>query len=228
MRSHPSRSQAQGSRASTGEPSMPLLVAAAVVVIAVVAAVLVFGVQSPPQVPSLGATQQPSPQAAVAWLAHDGAETCVRIAWPDGSETRPWCDDAGGEVVGWGTAGISVSDYSGPAARRLVIDPRTGEVLEVRVDPSFRPHTPSDSTVGTYREGGEQVVMLEDRELWRVEAPETYDVRSSSVSPDGRWVAMVDEAERLLVVPSDGSAPPQLWAGEVSTWGPLVWQGAGV
>ena len=213
---------------SAGTPSTPLLAVAAAVVIAVVAVVLVFGIQSPPQVASLESTEQPSPPAAVAWMEHDRGEACVRVAWPDGSFDRPWCQDNGGEVVGWETEGIVVSDYSGPTAQQLVVHPRSGEVLEVRGDPGFPTRERAEPVVATYRDAGEQVFVLGDRELWRVEAPDTYDVRSSTVSPDGGWVAMVDEAERLLVVPSDGSAPPVQWAGEVSTWGPVVWEGAAI
>ena len=213
---------------STRTPSTPLLVAAAGLVIAVVAVVLVFGVQSPPQVASLRSAEQPAPQAAIAWMEHDRGEACVHVAWSDGSSGRPWCESNGGEVVGWESEGIVVSDYSGSTAQQLVVHPRSGEVLEVRGDPVYPTGEPAEPGVVSYRDGGEQVFVLGDRELWRVEAPESYDVRSWAVSPDGAWVAIVDEAERLLVVPSDGSAPPVQWAAEVSTWGPVVWEGAGI
>ena len=213
-----------GADAPAGAPSVPLLVAAAVLVVGVVVAVLAFGVQSPPTVEPLEEATG-APDIALAWLAHDGGESCLHVAWPDGAHARPWCDENAGEVTGWEEGSVVVSDYSAGSPRRLLIDAHTGEVLEVRLDDDRRGPIHQDRSVATFRESGEQVFVLEDRELWRVEAPEGYEVRASSVSPDGAWVAMVDDADRLLLAPTDGSFPPRLWIDDVSTWGPLVWEG---
>jgi hypothetical protein len=210
--------------------SLPLLVAAGVVVLLVVGAVLVFGVARPPSVASLAQRPDPAPSAAVVWLAHAEREACLRIAWPDGRITEPWCDREGGEVVGWTDDGILLRRWDG-TARIRVHDPVSGEVTgrldEVRSeDPDgFEAWWPD--VVWTERRDGELVVRLDedDTELWRVDAPASYDVFGSARSADGAWVAMVDAAGRLLVVPADGSAPPREWASGVARWQPPVWEG---
>jgi hypothetical protein len=54
-----------------------------------------------------------------------------------------------------------------------------------------------------------------------------------ALSPDGRWVvvsvtepayAASERASHLWLVPSDGSAPPRVWATDVSPWAPPAWE----
>jgi hypothetical protein len=209
-----------------GDRSLLLLLAAAVLVLLVVGAVLLFGVERPPALASLADEPDPAPSAGVAWLAWSGDGSCLSVARPSGEVEQLWCDRSGGEVVGWPEAGtIEVAVYERGEEVRT-IDAETGEVLE-RTSGPLRGDGGDRQVVWTEWRDGELTVSLDDDDtvLWRTEAPERYDVRGSARSADGEWVVMVDEAERLLVVPADGSAPPRVWASGVETWEPPVWEG---
>jgi hypothetical protein len=206
--------------------SVALLIAAAVLVVAVVAAVLLLGVVRPPQLVAVTAEPTPALPGAVAWTSWERGSGCLHVARPDGSSDEVWCDRSGGEAVGWSEAGyVLVSHYDG-AGRLLEIDPATGEVVSAtRIEEPWQ-ERPLAAGVVAYHDDGELVVELETGgQVWRVDAPATYGIRTSARSPDGGWVAMVDEAGRLLVVPSDGSAPPRVWVADGLGWGPVVWQG---
>jgi hypothetical protein len=205
--------------------SVPLLVLAGVVVLAVVGAVLVFGVQRPPALGTLADSPGPVPDAGIAFLVDRPDGSCVEVVWPDGATAGPWCDPRGGELVGWDDQGLLVRSWDVAETVRI-LDPATGEVVGRTRDlrsrqPERRP------AVWTEHRDGELVVRLEedDTEVWRVEATDRYDIRASSTSPDGDWVALIDSADRLAVVPADGSAPPRLWRTEVSSWQWPVWEG---
>lgn len=217
--------RASGTQGESGQPrSMPLLIAAAVLVVAVVAAVLVFGVKRPPPLPPVSDTSGPLPPVSVAWAGGDGDERCVHVARPDGTVTEIRCDAQGGEVLGWADDRLLLLDGSGRVAE---IDPVTGTVMDVREagGDGEPPGPPTGRAVTSYFRDGDLVVELEGTQLWRVAAPDDYDIRSSSVSPDGDFVVMTDTADRLLVMPADGSHPPHVWASEVQSWTVPVWEG---
>ena len=200
------------------------LVAAGALVVVVVVAVLLFGVQRPPTLEGFAAG--PPPPAAVAWTESRSNETCLNIAWPDGSTTRPWCDPQGGEVVAWPDQGpIWVMRY-GASMQLLEVDPDTGAVLQSRrdSDPDFRRVQPQGELT-SYRDGDELVVSFDEREVWRTAAPPNYDLRWTRVSPDGEWAVLADAARRLLVIELGQSAEPRVWVDGVDLWGGLVWQG---
>lgn len=205
----------------------PQLLAAAVLVVIVVGAVLLFGISRPPPLTRLADAPDPAPSAAVAWSVWRDGRSCVYVARPDATVGQVRCDTDGGELVGWTEDDrLLLARYDGNA-RVLEVDPATGDVLDTRAgDPDVeRPLSPDGQAVTTYTEGEELVAELEGTELWRVEAPDSYGLRSSSVSPDGRFVAMIDAADRLLVMPVDGSAAPRIWAESVDSWTVPVWEG---
>jgi hypothetical protein len=205
--------------------SVPLLIGAAVLVLLVVGAVLVFGVDRPPSLTTLADDPTPAPSAAVAYLSEHGEGTCVRVAQPDGTLVGPWCDRMGGEVVGWDGDGVLLRRFDGAETVRA-IDPTTGEVVGRAPDRAWR--EPYDqAVVWTEYRDGELIVRSEadDTELWRVEASDRYELRSSARSADGDWVAMVDSADRLLVVPADGTDAPRVWASDVADWQWPIWEG---
>jgi hypothetical protein len=212
-------------RPDSHDRSVPLLIGAAVLVLLVVGAVLVFGVDRPPSLTTLADDPTPAPSAAVAYLTEHGEGTCVRVAQPDGTLVGPWCDRMGSEVVGWDGDGILLRRFDGVETIRA-IDPTTGEVVGRAPDRPWR--EPYDqAVVWTEYRDGELIVRSEadDTELWRVEASDRYELRSSAGSADGDWVAMVDSADRLLVVPADGTDAPRVWASDVADWQWPIWEG---
>jgi hypothetical protein len=219
--------------AGRGDRSVPLLVAAGVLVLAVVGAVLLFGVDRPPALATLADEPDPAPSAGVAWMGWSADETCVSVARPGGEVTQLWCERGGGELVGWPEPGVLElrSWENGEAIR--TIDAETGEVLgragghdDGGTDPEDGWKDPEQEVWTQHRDGRLTVrLQRDDTVLWETQAPERYDVHVAATSVDGRWVAMVDGAERLLVVPADGSSAPRVWTTGVDPWEAPVWEG---
>lgn len=205
-----------------------MLLAAAVLVVTVVGTVLLFGVKRPPALPSVSESPDPAPSAAIAWTGRSGNDFCIHVARRDGTVTQIRCDQQGGKVLGWPDSdrlSVARHDDRGSVAD---INPVTGEIIEVRAgdaDAGSPGRSPSPQPVTSYRDDGALVVEHDGTELWRVTAPDGYDVHSSSQSPDGRFVVMTDAAGRLLVVPADGSRPPRIWADDVEPRTIPVWEG---
>jgi hypothetical protein len=214
-------------RPEDGRPdrSVPLLIAAGVLVLAVVGAVLVFGVQRPPALDTITDVPVPAPSAGIAYLAEQPDRSCVQVVRPDGTTPEPWCDHQGGELIGWTDEGLLLRHWDGTESVRI-LDPDTGEVVGRSRGRSWR--EPYDRpAVWTEHRDGELIVRLDedDTELWRVEVADRYELRTSATSLDGAWVAMVDSSDRLLVVPADGSVPPRVWTTDVASWQWPVWEG---
>lgn len=207
--------------------SVPLLVAAAILVVVVVGLVLAFGIVRPPALATLADQPEPAPPGRLAWTAWSDNGTCIHVLDTDGTIQRElWCERDGAEVVAWTDDGIVVRSWHERGEELTVVDPATGEVVDRRRVEHVDDAVPTESVYAERRDG--RLVVVRDRDravVWEVEAPDTYHVRSSAVSPDGGWVAMVDSAERVLVVPSDGSAPPRVWAEDVPSWQWLIWEG---
>lgn len=212
---------------SSSERSLALLIVAAALVITVVVLVLIFGVAHPPEVMALEDQPDPAPSASVAWNDDEHDEPCVAIAAPDGTTTELRCTVDRDEVVAWDADGIVVRTWRA-REELLWLDPETGEEErrdEVDDPAAFETYRHSEITSRT-RSGTLQVTLDATGELiWETDAPDGYRVQTGSVSPDGAWVALIDSADRLLVVPADGSQPPRLWAEDVSSWQAPVWEG---
>lgn len=214
------------SPSTSSDRSMLALIAAAVVVIAAVVLVLVFGIARPPALSTLADEPDPAPTAEVAWTTFERDGTCLHVAHPDGTTRSLRCDLDGGEVLAWDDDGIVLQTF-GPRDRVEVIDPRSGEVAATRPldDGPIGPLW--DVTITSRHRDGVLTVTRNDTgaAVWEVEAPEGYRVNDGSLSPDGRWIAMVDTAKRLLIVAADGSGPPRLWVEDATAWGVPVWEG---
>jgi hypothetical protein len=225
-----------------GGRSTPLLVAAAVLVVGVVALVVTVGVERPPALEPLTGDGA-GPGASVAWTepSEVGGPVCLWVGRPDGVLTELTCEVELDEVVGWSEEGIVARSWADPRPQLVLVDADTGEVVERRrEDPdALDPGDPDAADpwlddpwsdhlgdhVSSRREGDELVVVArDDRELWRVEASERYDVGPGTASPDGRWIAAVDAASRLLLLPADGSTEPRVWAEDVPRWVGVVWE----
>ena len=225
---------------SSGDRSVPLLLAAAGLVIVVVAGVLVFGIERPPSLESVAAEPALVPPASLAWAVWDGGERCLSVADPNGTVAEVTCGDLDGELLGWTDEGIVFRSWGRGTNQLVTIDPVTGErsVRPEDGEPSAYPSKPAPAAPSvhsarswTERDDGRLRVWLEQRGgdadtlLWEITAPSSYDVVSVVPSPDGSVVALSDTADRLLVVPTDGSEPPRIWSDDVDTYGTLVWEG---
>lgn len=207
--------------------SVPFLVGAGVLVVAVVAMVLLFGVERPPALTAVRDAPDPGLPQEIAWTTWGRGNYCIQVARTDGGVDEVWCDPEGGELVGWTGDGNLVVRLWEHGDRDLTIDRHSGEVLSTDAGDRPRPvaHGPGPTPDATsYRDRGDLVVEVDGIEIWRVTAPDTYQIRSSTLTADGRWVALVDSADRLLVARVDGDAEPRVWATDVSGWDTLVWQ----
>ncbi len=214
------------------------LVGAGAVVVLVVGMALLFGIGRPPPLTSLVDSSGPPPPGGVAWLSWvDGEDaSCLSVARSDGDVDRVTCLRDGGEVAGWTTDGIVVRTWTGSREMLLVLDPADGAVLRrdaLDERTSTRPtdERPFQDVVFDEREDTRLVVrVVEDPDVvvWRVEAPDRYRITSSARSVDGDWLALLDSAERLLVVEADGSGQPRVWAELDAQWTALVWEGTPV
>ncbi len=230
--------------------SVPLLLAAGVLVVAVVAVVLFVGVERPPAVEPLATAPFEVP-APLAWIDRDG-EPSLWVAEPDGRvrevEGDPLGDggEAYGELLAWNDGGILVQDWSQGAERIVAIDPDTGSRAFVSDDgTTLRSEAHGLPGGGTAplieRRDGRLTLRIptehrdDDRDgadddaigpvIWDTEAPASYDVVTAVPSPDGSVVALGDNAGRLLVVPTDGSTDPRLWTDRAPRYAQYVWEG---
>jgi hypothetical protein len=200
-------------------------VAAAVVVVVAIGLVLVFGLARPPALASLAEEPEPALDAAVAWV-HWDREPCLLVATPDAATREVVCGLRGEEVFGWEADGIGMLVWERTEAIE-VIDPDTGEVVEVRDlrgDPWEEREREWDR-VDSRQHDGVLTVRFEGTVLWEVEAPDAYWVNPGSVSPDGRFVAAFDSADRLLLFDATGERAPRVWLEDVEGWQAPVWEG---
>jgi hypothetical protein len=210
----------------TGPPrrSVIALVAAAAVVLLTVALVLVFGLARPPALASLA--DEPEPDLpAVTWVRWE-RQACLQVATADTEVREVTCGLRGEEVLGWDEVGIGTLVWERTEAVE-VLDPETGEVVEVRSlrgDP-WEEREREWSRVDTRNHDGVLTVRLDGTVLWEVEAPESYWLHASAVSPDGRYVVAVDSADRLLLLDATGAREPRVWLEDMDSWQTPVWEG---
>lgn len=211
--------------------SVPLLIAAGVLVIVVVAGVLLFGVHRPPALESVADQPDPIPPAAIAWSTWEGERGhCLSVAQPDGNVEQTTCLRHEGELVGFLDDGVVMLVWGERQEHLRLVDHRTGETLEQRVvaggaDP-FEGISGWDPGVDTSNRDGVFELIVDGVVIWSVDAPPDYDLTGLRRSPDGTMIVGVDRAERVLVFPVDGSAPPRVWATGVDRWQVPMWQGA--
>jgi YD repeat-containing protein len=225
-------------RSATPEPDpadrdLRYVVVAAVLIVGVVVAVLLFGVQRPPALDPVTPGQAPEPTASLAWSGWDGDGDCVHVLDPSGEAHEVTCDRDGFELIAWDDDGLVLLRWTGSGQRLETIDPDTGEVVATRTvrDPEAafeREGEFGDTTLySRWRDG--VVTVTEDAPgdpvLWSVDAPESYRVERGAAAPDGSVIAGVDTAGRLLLFDPAGEVAPRVWHDDLPDWGGLVWEG---
>jgi hypothetical protein len=221
-------------RARTGSRRSVGYLAAAIALIGVVAGfILVFGVMRPPRLQTI-AEGGVAPPGGVALLQRDDRGTCLslHVVRPDGTVATSGCDASLNGVVGWTTEGVVVTAWLGSGEVVRIYDPRSLAMVSSRAT-SENTTAGTGQTIGTETSSAGVMTVYWGADyhvLWRVDAPANYRVESGARSPDGRWFAMTDTAGRLLLVPSDGTASPLVWATGLgaSTWPGPVWEGTPV
>jgi len=212
--------------------SVPLLIAAGVLVVVAIVLLVTLGIQRPPALEAVGAGQA-VPSESIVRFAYRDEGPCIELIAPSGEVRELTCDLEGGEVLGWKDGTIALRTYSNIGEEIVLIDADSGSLLSREIiDPMSTERLPSPvySVVRTTNRDGMFTVRLarDNRLLWSVEAPTSYRVDVSAITADGTWVAMVDNARRLLLVPADGSAAPRVWVEDVgSSWDVIVWEGTG-
>lgn len=187
----------------------------------------------PPGLPSLGESPDAGVPGLIAYTsrpASPSGSVCLSVVEASNAkDTELLCDRSFTGAVSWDERGLlraaAYTDDDGE--HEVVVDPSSGRVLE-RVpgggfyDGHVRPDgamlVPGDSGDGAALDvvysGGvrERVLSLQAKD---------YRFLRAAWSPDGQWAALVDSAQRLLVVAIDGGTARVL-ATDVNSvaWGP--------
>ena len=206
------------------------LIAAALVVVLTVGAVVLWGVERPPQLAPLEPGSEFVPEAGVAWTDDGDQETCVHVARPDGSSSELTCE-VRGSVVGWDERGVLVQEFVADGTDLVIIDPDTGARETEPLDESVARGS-GDEVVARHLDD-DDVLRIEDRrtsdvQVANLRARPSYDLRWGEYAPDRHGVAVIDNADRLLFIPlqdtGQGSDEPRVWVEDVGAFD-AVWQG---
>lgn len=210
------------------------IVTAVAVAVAVVLVVVTVGIIPLPDLPTLAERPDPPLPAAIAYTQRDGgreAQQCLRVV--EGADDREvTCLDEHVELVGWTADGdIAVATYGPGPPVRLEIDPASGRtVSRRRADHGSPPrrlpeaHRRDDGTElhTTARDGHAELLAVAadgtSRVLLALDGPRDYRLRDAHWAPGGAWVAVVDSADRLIVVRADGAPAPRVAAEDIADY----------
>jgi hypothetical protein len=240
-----------GVRTRSGGTSVPPatarrrgMVGAALVVALVSAAIWIAGIAPLPDFESLEARPDPSIPGQVAFVRW-GSGPCVFVVPASGGATRRvLCSSEDGDEPGeaawlggpitWTTEGsIAVQAYAPEGNQVVVVDPRSGRVIERIV--SAEPLVAQPEPDARRADGARLLVNRSGRaatlgiappaaspvEVARVPGPPGYAFWGAIWSPDGEWILVRDSNENLLVVAAREGARPRLLAERVS--GEFAW-----
>ena len=206
------------------------LIAAAAVVVLTVGAVVLWGVERPPELSPLEPGGGFAPEAGIAWTDGDDTGSCVHLARPDGSSSELTCE-VRGRVVGWDDRGVLVQEFVPDGTDLVIVDPDTGDRQTEALDEPIQ-RGAGDEVVGRHLDDGD-VLRIEDRrssdvQVANLAAGPSYDLRWGEYAPDRHGVAVIDSADRLLFIPVDdrghGVDAPRVWVEDVEAFD-AVWQG---
>ena len=212
--------------------------ASVVVILAVLAAVLVFGVIPLPDYPSLADHPDASIPGTVAFITDDEPSCLGVVPAGGGPTTELRCGVVELGTLGWTSDGLIVTiDFSSVTSRYLLIDPVSGQVVDTvpaDVDEPKPLVWESQST----REDGAVLITDDGREATTVkvrvpnevpttilsaDGPHDYSFDVATWSPDGQWVLVVDSEGRILVVGESGLPTARLLVDGASRWMNASW-----
>jgi hypothetical protein len=186
--------------------------AAGIVVVVVVAVVLLFGITSAPEFPSLYAQEAPTIEGSLAFVEY-GPDDCVHVVdVATGELGEVYCDDWL-HLEGWDSEG-NLRIHSGNGREYVsVIDPATGEVLEWGefVEGDIRPPPFPDALRARSKDG--RATLVHDGSggettLIDVTGPRNYAFFEFGITADENYAWVCDSEDRILAVALDGSGGP--------------------
>ncbi|GBD86072.1 hypothetical protein BMS3Abin02_02497 [bacterium BMS3Abin02] len=216
------------------------VVLSVLVLAAVLAVVLVFGVVPFPEYPSLAEQPDPSIPGTVAFIRGDDPP-CLEVVPAGGGVSRELrCGrDIGGKGLAWTSDGLIVTfDFSAYPPQYALIDPASAQVVE-RIDAGQGGPEPLFAESGTSRRADGTVLIAdrsadgatlmirepnkEPRLLLEVNGPRNYRFNTVTWSPDGNWVMVIDSESHLLIVHALGDPQPRILADGLQPWMSAAW-----
>ena len=196
------------------------LTAAGAVAVLIVAVVLLFGVTTAPEFPSLYGEGEPTVEATVAYVEY-GRSDCVHVLDVASGDSREVFCDNWLHLEGWDSDG-KLRIHSGNGRDHVsVVDPDTGEVLDwgeffgdeppPREAPlSLRSRSDEGQVTLFYSGDGTETTIID------VAGPRDYHFWDYGITHDGTYAWVCDSEEQLLLVALDGTGGPWLVADGVS------------
>jgi hypothetical protein len=212
--------------------------ASVVVILAVLVAVLVFGVIPLPDYPSLADHPDTSIQGTVAFITDENPPCLGVVPAGGGPTTELRCGVVEVGTLGWTSEGLIITiDFSSMTSRYLLIDPASGEVVDAIAADVDEPKPLAWESQSTRADGavlitdggrGTTAVKVhvpneEPTTILSADGPQDYSFDVATWSPDGRWVLVVDSEGRILVVGESGTPAARLLAEGASRWMNAAW-----
>lgn len=219
------------------------IVAVVVVPILLVGGVLLgrslwWSLQATPEFPALASAADPSRAGTVAYIRaypNDGCIWVVRAS--DGVRRRVGCVEGSVGSLAWRADGRLegtrfVRTAKGGPEYRWIADVATGTIRDVpgsQRSPSKdpvpeNPAGPNGERASFRSTGGRLTVTITDgagkRTSTSVAAPDTYTFGQTSWSPDGSYLAVHDDLDRVLLITA--GAQPRILLAAKGAWGPAI------
>ncbi len=196
------------------------LSAAGCVAAITVAVVLLFGITTAPEFPSLYDAGAPTIDGSLAWVEY-GPDDCVHALDVANGESREVYCDNWLHLEGWDSAG-NLHIHSGDGHGYVsVVDAVTGEVVEWgEIVDGDVPPPPEPRSLRARSSGGHATLIHDgpggEVTLIEVAGPRDYMFFEHGLTGDGAHAWVCDSEDRILVVALDGSAGPWVVATGVS------------